>query len=90
MARSPKIDVQRSLLALALALAFLTLIPAGLSFVAVPRALSTNVEPAPAGHGHSVHYKNAATPAWIAEMLERNQASRAADDYTPRSVSISI
>ncbi len=85
-------NINRGLIALALGLALLTIVPVASSFVAVPEALSTSVDTAyPLGRGGvSTHYKNSATPTWMAELLERNRASLSANADTVRTTGYSI
>lgn len=60
------------LLALALAMGFLTVVPAMSSLLVVTSAWSdrSDVPAVPAG-GHSIVFKNGETPQWMVELLEQ-------------------
>lgn len=71
-----KVSVKRTLLAVALAVAFLTLVPAVSSVLVISSAWSTRSDvPQPSNGGTTVINKNGETPAWIADLIEQERNS---------------
>lgn len=71
-----KNGVKRALLAMALAVAFLTLVPAFSSLLVITSAWSTRSD-IPAEHkgGTTVIMKNGETPDWIADLIDQERNS---------------
>lgn len=75
-----KTGVKRTLLAVALAVAFLTLVPAISSVLVISSAWSTRSDvPQSSPGGTTVISKNGETPAWIADLIDQERNSGVAD-----------
>lgn len=78
MEQTAKLRVKRTLVALMLGLAFLTVVPALLSLIVIPSAWSDRSDvPSSRGGGVTVIEKNGHTPGWMAELLQRTPSAEA-------------
>ncbi|MGE0213330.1 MAG: hypothetical protein AB7S41_16690 [Parvibaculaceae bacterium] len=74
-----KNGVKRALLAVALAVAFLTLVPAVSSILVVSSAWSNRSDVSQNAGGSTVINKNGETPAWIADLIDQERNSGTAE-----------